>query len=70
MKILIEQRLFRTDDLLELEDMGEEELNEVFNIIAKTIILYPKGKRYFDKCKFVAKNKSLYDDALKKYDIK
>ena len=43
------ENIFHRDDLLDLEDLGEEELQEVFNIIAKTIILYPKGKRYFDK---------------------
>ena len=66
---LIIARIFHRDDLLDLEDLGEEELQEVFNIIAKTIIEDPDGKKYFDSCKFVSKHQDLYDEALKKYNV-
>ena len=62
---LIIYHLFNRDDLIELNDIDKDDLKTVFLIIAKTIKEDPGAKIHYDKCKFVAINKALYEEAMK-----
>ena len=50
---LIRCHLFNRDDLIELNEVGEDDLKSVFLIIAKIIKEDPDAKIHYDKCKFV-----------------
>ena len=62
---LIRAHLFSRDDLLEIGELEKEDLKTIFVIIAKIIKEDPDAKIHYDKCKFVQKNKELYEEALK-----
>ena len=62
---LIRAHLFNRDNLLEIKDLEKEELKTIFIIIAKIIKEDKDAKIHYDKCKFVQKNKELYEEALK-----
>ena len=62
---LIRCHLFNRDDLIELNEVGEDDLKSVFLIIAKIIKEDPDAKIHYDKCKFVSQKKYLYEEALK-----
>ena len=61
---LIRAHLFSRDDLLEIGEIEKEDLKTIFVIIAKIIKDDPDAKIHYDKCKFVQKNKELYEEAL------
>jgi len=62
---LIRAHLFSRDDLLEIGELEKEDLKTIFVIIAKIIKEDPDAKIHYDKCKFVQKNKELYEESLK-----
>ena len=62
---LIRARLFSREDLIELDDLEREDLKTIFIIIAKIIKEDPDAKIHYEKCRFVSKNKSLYEEAMK-----
>jgi len=62
---LIRAHIFSRDDLLEIGELEKEDLKTIFVIIAKIIKEDPDAKIHYDKCKFVQKNKELYEEALK-----
>lgn len=64
---LIKSHIVFRDDLCELDDLGEEELKDVFAIIAKSIKKDPQGKVHYDKCEFIKTHEEMYKKALDKY---
>ena len=62
---IIRSLLNSRDNLLEIKDLEKEELKVIFIIIAKIIKEDKDAKIHYDKCKFVQKNKELYEEALK-----
>jgi len=64
--LIIRSLSISRDDLLEIKDLEKEDLKTIFIIIAKIIKEDKDAKVHYDKCKFVQKNKELYEEALKK----
>ena len=61
---LIRAHLFSRDDLLQIKDIEKEDIKNLFIIIAKIIKEDKDAKIHYDKCKFIQKNKELYEEAL------
>ena len=62
---LVRFHLYTRDCLIELNDLDKDDLKTVILIIAKSIKEDPEAKIHYEKCKFIAHNKALYDEIIK-----